>query len=117
MACAEYSGLEVGEEEIEKKKNGKKGSLEQLPSEKQEALNRIRTVIGHSRGIEKMIEEERYCIDILKQIAAVQSSLSKLANLLTKDHMRVCVSEAVKEGEGEDKIEELVEVLKYLRGS
>ena len=110
MACAEYSGLEVDE-----KQDGNKGSLEKLPSEKQEALNRIRTVIGHSRGIEKMIEEERYCIDILKQIAAVQSSLSKLANLLTKDHMRVCVSEAIKEGEGEEKIEELVEVLKYLR--
>ncbi len=112
MACAEHSGLEV-----EEKKDGEKGSLEQLPTEKEEALNRIRTVIGHSRGIEKMIEEERYCIDTLKQIAAVQSSLSRLANLLTKDHMRVCVTKAVREGEGEDKIEELMEVLKYLRGS
>ncbi len=106
MACAHQSGLEV---------NGKKGSLEKLPHEKTEALNRIRTVTGHVKGIEKMIEEERYCIDILKQIAAVQSSLSKLANLLTKDHMRICVSEAVKEGKGETKIDELVEVLKYLR--
>lgn len=112
MSCAEYSGTEV-----EAKEDGEKGSLEQLPTEKQEALNRIRTVIGHSKGIEKMIEEERYCIDILKQVAAVQSSLSQLASLLTKDHMRVCVSEAIKEGEGEDKIEELVEVLKYLRKS
>ena len=112
MACAEYNGLREGE-----KKDGKKGSLEHLPMEKQEALNRIKTVIGHSRGIEKMIEEERYCIDILKQIAAVQSSLSKLASLLTKDHMRVCVTEAVRDGEGEDKIDELVEVLKYLRKS
>ncbi|MBS3825824.1 metal-sensitive transcriptional regulator [Candidatus Bipolaricaulota bacterium] len=109
MVCADYSGIGV-----DGKKDGEKGSLEHLPNEKREALNRIRTVIGHSRGIEKMIEEERYCIDILKQIAAVQSSLSKLANLLTKDHMRVCVAEAIKEGEGEDKIDELVEVLKYL---
>ncbi|MBS3765066.1 metal-sensitive transcriptional regulator [Candidatus Bipolaricaulota bacterium] len=109
MACAEYSGME-----LEEREDGEKGSLEQLPTEKQEALNRIRTVIGHSKGIEKMIEEERYCIDILKQVAAVQSSLSQLANLLTKDHMRVCISEAIQEGEGEDKIEELVEVLKYL---
>ncbi len=106
MACAERSKISV---------NGKKGSLKSLPHEKKEALNRIRTVIGHVKGIEKMIEDERYCIDILKQIAAVQSSLSKLANLLTKDHMRVCVSEAIKEGKGEAKIDELVEVLKYLR--
>jgi len=109
MSCAEFNGME-----LEAREDGGKGSLEQLPKEKEEALNRIRTVIGHSRGIESMIEEERYCIDILKQIAAVQSSLSELANLLTKDHMRVCVSEAIKEGEGEGKIEELVEVLKYL---
>lgn len=108
MSCADYGTLET---------DGEKGSLEQLPQEKDEALNRIRTVIGHSRGIEKMIEEERYCIDILKQIAAVQSSLSKLSTLLTKDHMRVCVSEAISEGKGEEKIQELVEVLKYLRKS
>lgn len=107
MSCANLSDLE--------QLDGKKGSLEQLPEEKQQALNQIRTVIGHSKGIKNMIEDERYCIDILKQIAAVQSSLSKLATLLTKDHVRVCVSEAIKEGEGEDKIEELVEVLKYLR--
>ncbi len=112
MPCNDYSELPVDEEGDETK-----GSLEHLPEEKREALNRIRTVIGHSRGIEKMIEEERYCIDILKQIAAVQSSLSKLANLLTKDHMRVCVTEAIREGEGEEKIEELAEVLKYLRSA
>ena len=108
MPCAD-SNLNLSE--------GEKGSLQNLPKEKDEALNRIRTVIGHTKGIEKMIEEERYCIDILKQIAAVQSSLSRLANLLTRDHMRVCVTEAIKEGEGEDKIDELVEVLKYLRKS
>lgn len=92
-----------------------RGSLHNLPQDKKEALNRVKTVVGHLKGIEKMIEEERYCIDILKQIAAVQSSLSKLANLLTRDHMRVCVSEAIKQGEGEEKIQELIEVLKYLR--
>nr|AGF92829.1 protein containing DUF156 [uncultured organism] len=105
MTCADRSELE---------EEGKKGSLEQLPAEKKEALTRIKTVIGHSEGIKEMIKEERYCIDILKQIAAVQSSLSRLANLLTEDHMRVCLAEAIQEGEGEDKIEELVEVLKYL---
>ena len=95
--------------------NGKKGSLQQLPEDKQEALARIRTVRGHVKGIEEMIDKERYCIDILKQIAAVQSSLSKLANLLTEDHMRVCMSDAVRKGEEEGKIQELAEVLKYLR--
>lgn len=97
--------------------NGRKGSLEELPHEKEEALTRIRTVIGHAKGIEKMIEDERYCIDTLKQIAAVQSSLTKLSHLLTKDHMRVCVSEAIRDGSGDEKIDELIGALKYLRRS
>ena len=99
------------------KKDGDKGSLAHLPREKKEALNRIRTVIGHAKGIEKMIEEERYCIDTLKQIAAVQSSLTKLSHILTKDHMRVCVSDAIKEGSGDEKIDELMEAIKYLRNA
>lgn len=96
---------------------GSKGSLEQLPSEKEEAINQIRTVIGHSKGIEEMIEDRRYCVNILKQIAAVQSSLNKLSHILTKDHMRVCMKNAIKGDSGEEKIEELMEALKYLRNS
>ena len=55
MSCAEFNGME-----LEAREDGGKGSLEQLPKEKEEALNRIRTVIGHSRGIESMIEEETH---------------------------------------------------------
>lgn len=102
--------------EGERKVSKPPGSLEKLPEEKEKALTIIKTIIGHARGIDRMIEEDRYCTDILKQIAAVQSSLSKLANLLTKDHMRVCVAEAIERGNGEEKIEELAKTLKYLRG-
>lgn len=81
---------------------GSKGSLEQLPLEKEGAINQIRTVIGHSKGIEEMIENRRYCVNILKQIAAVQSSLNKLSHTLTKDYMRVCMKNAIGGDSGEE---------------
>ena len=92
----------------------KKGGLAILPSVKAEALDRIQTVVGHVKGIEKMIEEERYCIEILKQIAAVQASLAQISQTLTKGHMKTCMTEAIHKGRGDEKIEELIEILKYL---
>ncbi len=92
-----------------------KGSLAALPQAKRETQLLIRTITGHVNGIAKMIDEERYCIDILKQITAVQALLSKLGYTLSESHMKHCVRLAIQEGHGEEKIDELVEVLKYLR--
>ncbi len=72
-------------------------------------------MIGHVQGIDKMIEEERYCVDILKQIAAVQAQLSRVSHLLTNSHMKACMTDAVHAGHGDEMIEELMEILKYLR--
>jgi DNA-binding FrmR family transcriptional regulator len=91
------------------------GSLADNASAKKNAVNRIRTIKGHVQGVERMIEEDRYCIDILKQIASVESQLSKLAATISESHMKHCVREAVEEGQGDQKIEELMEVLKYLK--
>lgn len=92
-----------------------KGSLSLEPELKTRLRNRIRTVIGHTQAIEKMIEEDRYCIDILKQIAAVQVSLSKIAHALSESHMTHCVTAAVEHGQAKEKIAELMETLKYLK--
>lgn len=91
------------------------GSLGLEPTLKKQALNQIRTVVGHAQAIDRMIEEQRYCIDILKQIAAVQSSLSKVARLISESHMKHCVVQAVAHGGGDKKIQELMETLKYLK--
>lgn len=93
----------------------RKGGLAAHPEAKRKAQRLIRTVVGHTQGIEKMIEEERYCIDILKQIAAVQGLLTKLANTVSEAHMKHCVRLAIEEGHGEEIIDELMETLKYLR--
>ncbi len=93
----------------------KRGGLQHLPQTKRDLMRRIRTVRGHIEGIETMIENEEYCVEILKQIAAVQASLSQIAQMLTKGHMQTCLTEAIQSGKGEEKIEELMEVFKYLK--
>ncbi len=92
-----------------------KGSLAAHPETKREAARLMRTIVGHVQGIERMIEEERYCVDILKQIAAVRAQLTKLADVISQAHMKHCIRLAIEEGSGEEKIDELMEVLKYLR--
>lgn len=93
----------------------KRGGLHESPEIKRDLLRRIRTVRGHVAGIEEMIEGEEYCIEILKQIAAVQASLAQIAQTLTRAHMQTCLTEAIQSGQGEKKIAELMEVFKYLR--
>lgn len=91
------------------------GGLKVDPLVKQEVDQRLRTTAGHVAGIQEMVASEAYCVDILRQIAAVQASLSQVAVKLVECHMRHCVSSAIRRGEGESEINELVDVLKYLK--
>jgi DNA-binding FrmR family transcriptional regulator len=72
-------------------------------------LNRIE---GQVRGIGRMIDEDRYCIDVLTQISAVQSALDALALQLLEHHLHGCVQHAVKSGEGDRAIEEALGVIR-----
>ena len=66
---------------------------------REQLLKRLRRVEGQVRGIEKMVEEDRYCIDVLTQISAVQAALDKVALGLLDDHARHCVIEGHGDGE------------------
>ena len=72
-------------------------------------LNRIE---GQLRGIGRMIDEDRYCVDILTQVAAVQAALDALALQLLEHHLHGCVQHAVKSGDGERAIEEALGVIR-----
>ena len=72
-------------------------------------LNRIE---GQVRGIGRMIDEDRYCIDILTQVSAVQSALDALALQLLEHHLHGCVKHAVKSGEGDRAIAEALQVIR-----
>ena len=71
-------------------------------------LNRIE---GQIRGIARMIDEDRYCVDILTQVAAVQSALDALARKLLEHHLHGCVSEAIVSGDGARAIDEALAVI------
>lgn len=76
-------------------------------------LNRLKRIEGQVRGIAGMVEEDRYCMDILTQMQAVKSALLKVENQILKDHAACCVAEAISSGdetEQKDKFDELVEL-------
>jgi DNA-binding FrmR family transcriptional regulator len=75
---------------------------------KSESLNRLNKIEGQVRGIAKMVENEKYCIDILNQVTAAKNALDGVAKIIMKRHVESCVTQAILEGHGKDKIDELV---------
>ena len=76
-------------------------------------INRLNRVAGQVRGLAQMIEDDRYCIEILHQMQAVKSALAKVETQVLKDHAASCVAEAIASGDESDqrqKFEELVEL-------
>jgi CsoR family transcriptional regulator, copper-sensing transcriptional repressor len=74
-------------------------------------LNRLKRIEGQVRGVQRMVDEDAYCIDILTQVAAVQTALEHVAIEVLDGHVRNCVADAVaggEEGEGEAKLDELM---------
>jgi DNA-binding FrmR family transcriptional regulator len=83
---------------------------------KDELLNRLRRLAGQVGGVERMIEEERYCIDILTQISAIQAALDKVAIGLLDDHARHCVVGANESNREEKTTEMMGAVARLIRG-
>lgn len=80
---------------------------------KQEALKRLATVRGHLDGVIRMVDQEAYCVDLMKQLSALQASLEKVSRVIFRNHLETCFSEAVAEGRGAEAIAELVECVKF----
>ena len=81
---------------------------------KEACLQRLSRIEGQVRGIARMIGDDRYCIDILTQIAAVQAALRKVEGELLRNHVSHCVEHAIASGNADDqrqKVNELVQVL------
>jgi DNA-binding FrmR family transcriptional regulator len=80
----------------------------------EDVLRRLARVEGHIRGIAKMVQENRDCPTILLQIAAVQSALDKITEIILEDHIETCVAKAIREGRGEKAVQELKEAIARL---
>jgi len=81
-------------------------------------VNRLNRIAGQVRGVAQMVEDERYCIDILHQIQAARAALSKVETQVLKDHAASCISAAISSGseaEQREKFEELVDLIERTR--
>jgi DNA-binding FrmR family transcriptional regulator len=83
-------------------------------------LDRLRKIEGQVRGVARMIESDRYCVDVLNQIAAIQAALAKVEFALLEKHTRGCVADALRAADREDgadqaqtKVDELIKVLQH----
>ncbi len=85
---------------------------------KNDLILRLKRIEGQVRGIERMLEEDRYCVDILVQISAIKSALHQVALPLLESHTRGCVADAISSHQGgEQKIDELMDVIrKFTKG-
>lgn len=83
------------------------------PEHKTSALNRLKTVRGHLDGVIAMVEDERYCPDVMKQVSALQSSLERVNRILLQNHLETCVTHAVADGRTAEIVDELMETMKY----
>lgn len=83
-------------------------------NDKETIIKRLNRIEGQVKGIQKMVEDERYCVDILVQISAIRSAINRVGNIILENHIKGCVSNSIKEGEtqeSEELISELMETI------
>jgi DNA-binding FrmR family transcriptional regulator len=78
-------------------------------------LNRLKTARGHLDGVVRMIEDDAYCPDVMKQLSAVQGSLERASRLVLRNHLETCVAAAMQAGRVDEIVDELMEALRYDR--
>ena len=86
-----------------------------MQADRKNVLNRIATIEGHLRGIRKMIEDDAYCVEILKQTYAVQRAIDKLEDALLQGHLSSCVPQGYAEGRQDEVSAELRELFQLAR--
>jgi CsoR family transcriptional regulator, copper-sensing transcriptional repressor len=82
-----------------------------------DAVHRLKSVAGHVNGIIRMLEEDRYCIDVIKQIQAAQTALARVSESILESHLRTCVTTAIQDddvSERERLLSEVVDVYRYV---
>jgi len=74
-------------------------------------VNRLKRIEGQVRGIQRMVEDDRYCIDILTQIQAIKAAIGKVESEVLRNHARHCVREAIASGDEEDQTTKFAELI------
>jgi DNA-binding FrmR family transcriptional regulator len=80
-------------------------------ADKEALLLRLRKIEGQARGLQQMVEDDRYCLDVVHQITALTAAAREVALIVLEDHLRGCIVEAIKENDSDSAIKEMVAVL------
>jgi DNA-binding FrmR family transcriptional regulator len=84
---------------------------------KSQCLKRLSRIEGQVRGLARMLEEDRYCIDVLTQVAAVRAALRRVEEQVLQDHVGHCVEHAIQSGDAQEQRKKVAELLEVLRRS
>jgi CsoR family transcriptional regulator, copper-sensing transcriptional repressor len=83
---------------------------------KEDLIRRLRKIEGQVKGIQRMVDSDTYCVDVLVQIAAVRAAINKVGTIIFEHHTRGCVKNAIENNKGEEMVEELIDVItKFVR--
>ena len=85
-----------------------------MKENKEKALTRLKRLEGQVRGIARMVEEDRYCVDILTQTAAVRAALKGVEKLVIANHAHHCIEDAVRSGDADTQREKFIELVELL---
>ncbi|HVA36866.1 MAG TPA: metal-sensitive transcriptional regulator [Candidatus Dormibacteraeota bacterium] len=83
------------------------------PERKSEMLNRLRSARGHLDAVIRMVEDEAYCVDVIKQISAIRAALDRVGRMELRNHFEHCFAEAIRTGEDDRVIGELMDALAF----
>jgi DNA-binding FrmR family transcriptional regulator len=84
--------------------------------DRRQLLNRLRRIEGQARGLQRLVEEEAYCLDLLQQVEALTAAADQVGLLLLEDHLAGCLSHAIASGQGEPYVSELMAVVRRTMG-
>jgi DNA-binding FrmR family transcriptional regulator len=84
--------------------------------DRHELLNRLRRIEGQARGLQRLVSEEAYCLDVLQQVEALTAAADQVALLLLEDHISGCLAHAVETGQGEPYVDEVMAVVRRTLG-
>jgi DNA-binding FrmR family transcriptional regulator len=84
--------------------------------DRKELLNRLRRIEGQARGLQRLVENEAYCLDILQQVEAMTAAADQVAMLVLEDHIDGCLTHAIESGQGQPYVEEVMQVVRRAVG-
>jgi DNA-binding FrmR family transcriptional regulator len=84
--------------------------------DRRELVNRLKRIEGQARGIQRLVDEEAYCLDVLQQVEALTAAADQVALLLIEDHIDGCLSHAIATGQGEPYVDEVMQVVRRALG-